>query len=135
MLERNVLAHFKLGLLLSLLSASILLHARLPAPTPDSTDSNNDEDESKAGLPMAIILGIAALTAIAAGLWEYWSGSNDLIHMRAFLVASKYVPDLYPFVVSCRLMHSRRPHSAMLTVVAGVVLSTCIILLADKQQL
>ncbi|TDL25072.1 hypothetical protein BD410DRAFT_785857 [Rickenella mellea] len=44
---------------------------------------------------MATLQMIAAMGAIAAGSWEYWSGSKDLKNMRAFLVASKYVVVLY----------------------------------------
>lgn len=114
MLERNILSHFKLGLLLSLLSSSVLLHARLPAPS--DAPSSQSSGRTKAGLPMATLQMVAALAAIAAGSWEYWSGNKDLRNMRAFLVAAK-------------------PHTAILTVVAGVVFTTCIILLADENQL
>jgi hypothetical protein len=91
MLERNILSHFKLGLLLSLLSSSILLHARLPGPSPDPSDPNDGDSSksSKAGIPMATIQFVAALVAIAAGAWEYWSKEKDLRSMRAFLMASK----------------------------------------------
>ena len=93
MLERNILSHFKLGLLLSLLSSGILLHARLPGPTFEDGrgDGGNggDPQASKAGIPMAAVQFVAAIVAIAAGAWEYWSKEKDLRNMRAFLVASK----------------------------------------------
>lgn len=89
MLERNILSHLKLALLLSLLSSSVLLRARL---VPSDTGSVPMEGPpSKAGLPMAVVQLAASLAAILAGCWEYYSGYKDLRNMRAFLVATKFV--------------------------------------------
>lgn len=88
MLERNILSHLKLALLLSLLSSAILLHARLPTPS-DSESGEEPLSGSKTGLPMATLEMVAALAVIAAGVWEYWYGERDLRNMRAFLVANK----------------------------------------------
>jgi len=115
MLERNILSHLKLALLLSLLSSAILLHARLPSPS-DADSGEQPSSGSKAGLPMAALEIVAALAVIAAGVWEYWCGERDLRSMRAFLVADK-------------------PHKAILTFVSGIVLTTCIILLVDESDL
>ena len=87
MLERNILSHLRLALLLSLLSSAILLHARLP--TPSDTEEKTPTEGSKASLPIATLEMVAALAAIAAGVWEYWFGERDLRDMRAFLVANK----------------------------------------------
>ena len=77
MLERNILSHLKLALLLSLLSSSLLLHARLvPGNEPRSTGSN---------VPLASVEYATAMAAIAGGVWEYYSGYNDLRQTRAFL--------------------------------------------------
>ena len=77
MLERNILSHLKLALLLSLLSSSLLLHARLvPGNEPRSTSSN---------VPLASVEYATAMAAIAGGVWEYYSGYNDLRQTRAFL--------------------------------------------------
>lgn len=81
MLERNLLSHFKLALLLSLLSSSLLLHARLVP--------NREPSPSTQGIPLASIEFLAALTAIFGGIWEYYSGYNDLRQTRAFLAATK----------------------------------------------
>lgn len=89
MLERNILSHLKLALLLSLLSSAILLHARLPTPSEDDSGEKPPPSGSKAELPMATLEMVAALAAIAAGVWEYWCGDRDLRNMRAFLVANK----------------------------------------------
>lgn len=79
MLERNILSHLKLALLLSLLASSLLLHARLvPGHQPHSSGSN---------IPLASVEYAAAMAAIVGGVWEYYSGYNDLRHTRAFLSA------------------------------------------------
>ena len=83
MLERNILSHLRLAFLLSLLSSSILLKTRLVPP------NNSENYDSNAGIPLASIQLVAALAAIAAGCWEYYSGCKDLRNMRAFLVATK----------------------------------------------
>ncbi|KAK0202692.1 hypothetical protein DFS33DRAFT_1263028 [Desarmillaria ectypa] len=108
MLERNMLAHIKLALLLSVLSSSLILQTRL-VPT---TDEGGYVQEY--GIPLAIIQFVAALLAIAAGVWEFHVGCRDLMRMRAFLVAPK-------------------PHFAIMTVVMAIVFTTCVILL-DKSD-
>jgi len=118
MLERNILSHFKLGLLLSLLSSSMLLHARLPSPSTESSTNppGPPSKTSRADILLAAVQLTAAVAAIIAGVWEYWSGARDLRNMKAFLIAS-----------------SR--HTAILTVVAGVVVATCIVLLTDEKEI
>ena len=83
MLERNILSHIKLALLLSLLSSSLLLQARL-VPT---TSKQNDAS----AIPVASLQFAAAIASIAAGLWEYYRGFKDMRMARAFLAAPKYV--------------------------------------------
>jgi len=112
MLERNILAHIKLALLLSLVSSSILLRARL-VPSEASITPN---DMSKAGVPMGTVQMVASLFAIVAGVWEYCVGCRDLRNMRAFLVGTK-------------------PHLGIVTLVSGVVFTTLIVLLADEGEL
>ncbi|KAG9313013.1 hypothetical protein JVU11DRAFT_6452 [Chiua virens] len=85
MLERNFLSHFKLVLLLMLLSSSALFGTRLPGP-PSSTEG---EALGKLGLPVAILQLLAALAAIAAAIWEYHSGVKDLLRVRAFLAVKR----------------------------------------------
>ncbi|KAJ7668324.1 hypothetical protein B0H17DRAFT_1087775 [Mycena rosella] len=106
MLERNLLSHLKLALLLSLLSSSVLLRARLvPDDTPTSMTGTT-------GLVVASLQFAAAIAAIVAGIWEYYYGYNDIRRMHAFLVAVK-------------------PHFAIISLVAAVVFLTCIIVLAE----
>ena len=84
MLERNLLSHLKLAILLSLLSSSILLRSRLvpePAPLPDTGDM--------ASLPLAAVLFIASLATIGAGAWEYGAAYRDFMNRTAFLLAIK----------------------------------------------
>ena len=83
MLERNLLSHLKLALLLSILSASIILRARLVPVT--------DYNKEDGGMPLASVEFAAALVCIVAGGWEYYQGYWDLKNGRAFLVATKYV--------------------------------------------
>ena len=89
-LERNILSHFKLALLLSLLSSSFLLHARLPSNLNSDSDNSSSYSRSEA-VALAAVQFTAAVAAIAAGLWEFNSGIKDLRSARAFLAASKYV--------------------------------------------
>ncbi|KAI0640802.1 hypothetical protein C8Q79DRAFT_921002 [Trametes meyenii] len=108
MLERNLLSHLRLAVLLCLLSSSLLLHARLPTPTdPDSAQT----PPSTTGLAIAVIEVIAAAAAIAAGCWEYWQGYADMRAQRGFLRASQI-------------------HLAVLSGVGVVVFATCLMLIA-----
>lgn len=84
MLERNLLSHLKLALILSLLSSSLLLRVRL-VPEEDETEY----EHPTVGLPVACVQFFASLAAIAAGIWEYHCGYQDLRRMHAFLVAVK----------------------------------------------
>ncbi|KAJ7765425.1 hypothetical protein DFH07DRAFT_810534 [Mycena maculata] len=109
MLERNLLSHLKLALLLSLLSSSVLLRARL---VPDPSDKPS-ELSGATGIAVASLQFVAALAAIVAGVYEYYSGYQDIRRMHAFLVAVK-------------------SHLALISVVAAVVFLTCIIVLAER---
>jgi len=103
MLERNILSHFKLALLLSLLASSLLLHARL-VPADDPTDASF-------GLPLACVEFVTAIATIVAGVWEYFSGYSDYRHARAFLTGVS-------------------PHFIIMSGVSGIVFGTCVVLLA-----
>lgn len=76
------------ALLLSLLSSSVLLRARLPEP---SNQDGSTRHQSKAGVPMATLQMVASLAAIGGAFWEYHSNMRALRNMRAFLVATKLV--------------------------------------------
>ncbi|KAF8159526.1 hypothetical protein B0H34DRAFT_703862 [Crassisporium funariophilum] len=106
MLERNILSHLKLALLLSLLSSSLLLRARLVPEKEGNTDTGG-------GVPLAVVEFVAALACIVAGVWEYYSGYWDLRKTRAFLAATK-------------------PHLIIMGSVAGVIFGTCIVLLVQE---
>ncbi|KIM21732.1 hypothetical protein M408DRAFT_47848, partial [Serendipita vermifera MAFF 305830] len=74
-IERTYLSHIRLGLLLSLLSAAILLNARLPDPTTESNPSIH---------PYTITLGslyfVASILGLGAALFNYeklWKGLKD----------------------------------------------------------
>ncbi|KAJ3878331.1 hypothetical protein F5051DRAFT_373008 [Lentinula edodes] len=106
-LERNVLSHLKLALLFSVLSSSLILHARL---VPDANEKTNG---SSFNIPLSGLQFVASLLAIAGGLWEYFNGYRDLLDMRAFLAGTK-------------------PHMAIMVAIVAVVLVTCVILLSDQ---
>jgi hypothetical protein len=94
MLERNILSHVRLALLLALLSSSVLLRARLvPDDNPEYPPPSSSPD-----LPMAAVQFAASIAAIAAGIWQYQSGYRDLLNLRAFLVSTKWVIDPTHFI-------------------------------------
>ncbi|TFK39868.1 hypothetical protein BDQ12DRAFT_722075 [Crucibulum laeve] len=105
MLERNILSHIKLALLLSLLSSSVLLQARL---VPDEGTKEHSGE-----IPLASVHFAAAIASIVAGSWEYYSGYWDLRKTRAFLASAK-------------------PHLIVMSAVAGVIFGTCIVLLVQE---
>ncbi|KAI0765654.1 hypothetical protein BD413DRAFT_164224 [Trametes elegans] len=110
MLERNLLSHLRLAVLLSLLSSSLILNARLPTP---SDPGSAHTPASTTGLAVAIIEVAAAIAAIAAGVWEYWQGYADMRAKRGFLRASQ-------------------THLAVLSIVGLVVFATCLMLIANE---
>lgn len=86
-IERTYLSHIRLGLLLSLLSAAILLNARLPDPITESSEGSH---------PYTVTLGslyfIASILGLTAGLFNYerlWKGLKD---GAAFVQSSRSVP-------------------------------------------
>ncbi|KZT10160.1 uncharacterized protein LAESUDRAFT_645370 [Laetiporus sulphureus 93-53] len=106
MLERNLLSHVKLGMLLSLLSSSVLLKVRL-------TGASAGGDPHGIRIPISTIEYIAAVLALCVGIFQYYRTSYDLKTMRGFLVATKI-------------------HFTIMVLVAAVVLTTCIVLLAEE---
>jgi hypothetical protein len=83
MLERNLLSHLKLALLLSLLSSSFLLNTRL-FPNPSGHGGFNYKE---LGLPSSIVLYVAGIITIIGGGWEFFGGHKDFRAERAFLSA------------------------------------------------
>ncbi|KAG2355704.1 hypothetical protein BDR07DRAFT_507231 [Suillus spraguei] len=103
MLERNFLSHIKLVLLLLLMFASVLLEIRLPGPP----GTRQSESLGSFSLPLAILQFIAALLTIAAAFWEYHTGLDDLMKVRAFFV--------------------HRMHHIIMAAVTFIIVVTCII--------
>ncbi|EJF64405.1 hypothetical protein BD309DRAFT_876259 [Dichomitus squalens] len=108
MLERNLLSHLRLAVLLSLSFASLLLNTRLPTP---SDPGSAQTPQSKTGLAISWMELMAAVLAIAAGLWEYWQGYIDMKTQRGFLRATQ-------------------THLAILSVVGIVVFASCLMLIS-----
>lgn len=84
---------------------------------------------------MAALLVVASLTAIGGAYFEYTSNMRAMRNMRAFLVATKFVHLFLVPVMKLFTMHYCSPHLALTGVVAGVVFTTCVILLADENEL
>ncbi|PIL24879.1 hypothetical protein GSI_12766 [Ganoderma sinense ZZ0214-1] len=108
MLERNLMSHLRLALILSLSFASLLLQARLPTP---SDPGSAQTPRSRIGLAISWIELIAAVLAITAGFWEYWQGYIDMKTQRGFLRASQ-------------------AHLAVLSLVGVLVFVTCLMLIS-----
>ena len=86
MLERNLLSHLKLALLLSLLTSSLLLKTRL---FPNPSGNGGGFDYEQLGLPLSIVLYVAGIITIIGGVWEFYGGHRDLRTGKAFLSAPK----------------------------------------------
>ncbi|ELU43886.1 hypothetical protein AG1IA_02076 [Rhizoctonia solani AG-1 IA] len=79
-IERTLLSFSRLGLVLFVLSASLLLKARLPGP-----EDNNDETGGEAALPLASVFLVASILAIISGWMGYESDLRGLREERAFV--------------------------------------------------
>lgn len=108
MLERNLLTHLKLALLLSIVAASVILKAKL---VPSTEDASQTEGERPQWLALASFEFAAALFTIGAALWQYYDASDDMRTARPF-------------------MESSRVHTAIMTGVVVVIFTTCIVYLA-----
>jgi hypothetical protein len=86
MLERNILAHVKLALLLSLSSTALVLHIQLPAQIAETPDVTKLQNTS---FPLSIVLFIAGVITVFIGCGDYISNYIDMMSDNAFLVASK----------------------------------------------
>ncbi|KAF8590009.1 hypothetical protein K439DRAFT_238973 [Ramaria rubella] len=85
--ERNFLTQCRFGLLLSLLSSSFLLRARIPSP---DTTQNSSTSES-ARLPFGYIYFGFGFGGICLALWYYALSNKRLRAKYAFLGVTKYV--------------------------------------------
>lgn len=121
MLERNFLSHIKLVLLLCILSSSVLLGIRLPGPP--GTDQS--DSLGSAGLPIGALQFIAAVLTIAAALWEYHTGLDDLMEARAFLTSTRLVSATQN--IALVLMAACRTHPIMMAAVIAILVTTCIV--------
>jgi len=84
MLERNLLSHLKLALLLSVLSSSLLLHTRL-------VPGKEEQHDASSGIPLACVQFAAAIAAIVAGAREYYTGYWNVKKTKALLTADMSV--------------------------------------------
>jgi len=104
-IERNFLAHCRLGLLLSLLSSSMLLNTRLSG----RSDGRESKEFSHAQLPLAALYFASSICAILAGWWAYSKALQDFLRRKAFV--------------------NFQIHEFVIGMIAILVSSTCIYLL------
>lgn len=129
MLERNLLSHIRLATLLLLLSASVLLNARLPSPS----EPSGKTPHTSWSIPLASVQTGTAVVTILAGIWEYHRGYKDMQDMRGFLLATKYV--------YCQLYWQSaahmpgRPHFWVMSAIAVVVFASCIMFIGNNKSL
>ncbi|KAG8684330.1 hypothetical protein FRC09_015458 [Ceratobasidium sp. 395] len=79
--ERTLLAYTRLGLILFILSSSLLLKARIP--TPD--DDGRDDPDNLVTFPLGIVYSMAAIIVLLAGWMGYESDLKGLLSERAFV--------------------------------------------------
>ncbi|KAI0318380.1 hypothetical protein OF83DRAFT_31594 [Amylostereum chailletii] len=113
MLERNFLSHVKLALLLFVLTTSVLLSVRLPGPL---AQGDSGSDVTKLSTPLGSIEAVATVLVILAGVGEYEMGFRDMRMMKSTMASTK-------------------PHLGVMILVSLVVFVTCIVLLAQGDQI
>jgi len=104
-IERTFLSHARLGLLLSLLSSSMLLNTRLSG----RANGKERNEFSDARVPLASLYFASSICAILTGWWAYKMALRDFLQRKAFA----------GFLV----------HEFVIGVIALLVSSTCIYLL------
>ncbi|KAF8682856.1 hypothetical protein RHS04_02782 [Rhizoctonia solani] len=109
-IERTLLSFSRLGLVLFVLSASLLLKARLPGP-----EDNNDETGGEAALPLASVFVVASILAIISGWMGYESDLRGLREERAFVGGYKFT-------------------EIVVVLVAMLLFATCLLLLKADYQ-
>ena len=125
MLERNLLTHLKLALLLSIVASSVLLKAKI---VPSGGDGSQEGGRRSGWLALASFEFVAALFTIGAAVWQYFDASEDMRRARPFMESSRYnrAYSFFPQV----LTGVQRVHTAIMTGVVAVIFTTCIVYLA-----
>ncbi|KAL1659087.1 hypothetical protein GGF50DRAFT_131293 [Schizophyllum commune] len=85
MLERNLLTHLKLALLLSIVASSVLLKAKI---VPSEGDGFTEGGRRSGWLALASFEFAAALFTIGAAVWQYFDASEDMRRARPFMESS-----------------------------------------------
>ncbi|KIO32445.1 hypothetical protein M407DRAFT_241366 [Tulasnella calospora MUT 4182] len=111
--ERTFLSHVRLGFILLVLSGSFLLKSRFPNHGSSSTSPEVDMHLREAGLPLGSLYGTSALFVLTLG--AYW-------YEHSFRRMRKGVG-----FVEGRL----RPYEIGIAMIAGLILSTAVLLLVD----
>jgi len=80
-IERTLLSYARLGLILFVLSASLLLQARIPDPE----DENPAEPDDLETFPLGVVYFAASILALGAGWIGYESDLKGLLEERGFV--------------------------------------------------
>uniref|UniRef100_D8Q195 Protein NO VEIN C-terminal domain-containing protein n=1 Tax=Schizophyllum commune (strain H4-8 / FGSC 9210) TaxID=578458 RepID=D8Q195_SCHCM len=86
MLERNLLTHLKLALLLSVVASSVLLKAKI---VPSEGNGSSEGGRRSGWLALASFEFAAALFTIGAAVWQYFDASEDMRRARPFMESSR----------------------------------------------
>lgn len=89
-MERTYLSHVRLGLVLGLLSASIMLNARLQDPDNPPTAPSDRARSYLNGLTFGSLFEASALAALFAGAINYDRLTKEMVEKRAFISSPKY---------------------------------------------
>ncbi|KAJ1310399.1 hypothetical protein OPQ81_007137 [Rhizoctonia solani] len=92
-IERTLLSFSRLGLVLFVLSTSLLLKARLPGPEDEDTETGGP-----AALPLGTIFMVTSILAIISGWMGYESDLKGLREERAFVGGYKFTEIVVIFV-------------------------------------
>jgi len=126
-IERTYLSHIRLGLLLSLLSAAILLNARLPDPT----KAASNQGLPTYTVPLGTLFFIASILGLAAGLFNYERLWKGLKNGAAFVQSSRCA--ILSASVASILTGHHRTHTVVMGFIALLTLSTIVTLLSGVQ--
>ncbi|PVF98899.1 hypothetical protein CPB86DRAFT_784345 [Serendipita vermifera] len=107
-IERTYLSHIRLGMLLSLLSAALMLNARLPTP---GQDPSHHQDAPLYTIPLASAYLAASICGLSVACYNYerlWKGLKD----------------------GAAFVQSSRIHTAAMSLISLLIIGTIITLLA-----
>jgi hypothetical protein len=112
--------------LLSFLSFSLVLRARLPTPEQDDSTNNN------AAVPLGSLYFVSALAALAIGWIGYEDGWKGLKFQRGFIGGLKYAAQLARLSFLNVDDSETRVHEFVLASIATLIFATCLLMLITE---